>query len=131
MLQSLSQVGTNCHKVQNVLVSWGVCSLLTMPQPPWGGESSRSRCETTRERVELFWGWLFHAHRPTHRAGNTLYTAQAHNFVNSILLENIHVLKTQESVGWEGSWQREEEAAGPDRLAFWFQVCHLFAGPGH
>lgn len=49
MLQSLSQVGTNCHKVQNVLVSWGVCSLLTMPQPPWGGESSRPRCETTRE----------------------------------------------------------------------------------
>lgn len=37
MSESLSQVGTNCHKVQNVLVSWGVCSSLTMPQPPWGG----------------------------------------------------------------------------------------------
>lgn len=37
MLESLSQVGTNCHKVQNVLVAWGVCSLLKMPQPPWGG----------------------------------------------------------------------------------------------
>lgn len=36
MLESLSQVGTNCHKVQNVLVAWGVYSLLTMAHPPWG-----------------------------------------------------------------------------------------------
>lgn len=36
MLESLSQVGTNCLKVQNVPVAWGVCSLLTMAQPPWG-----------------------------------------------------------------------------------------------
>lgn len=128
MLQSLSQVGTNCHKVQNVLVSWGVCRLLTMPQPPWGGGKQPLRCETAQE------GRLFHpfrAHRTTHGTGNTLSAAQEHNFVSGIMSENIHALKTQESVGWEGSWQREKEAAGADRLAFWFLLCHLFVGPGH
>lgn len=68
MLQSLSQVGTNCHKVQNVLVSWGVCSLLTMPQPPWGGGSSR--------RAGAVWGLAFSCSRTHARKGtHTLHSA--------------------------------------------------------
>lgn len=42
MLESLCQVGTNCHKLQNVLVAWGVCGWFTMPQPPWGGGKRQS-----------------------------------------------------------------------------------------
>lgn len=57
MLESLSQVGTNCPKVQNILVAWGVCGLLTMPQPPWGGGKG-SHCPDVRQ-LRRVWGWVF------------------------------------------------------------------------
>lgn len=57
MLESLSQVGTNCHKVQNVLVAWGVCSLLTMPQPPWGGGKGSPSPDV--RQLRRVWGWGF------------------------------------------------------------------------
>lgn len=78
MLESLSQVGANCHKVQNVLVSWGVCSLFPMPQPPWGeGKQQLSGFENSG-RVEGCFLFFFHVHRPTHTDPRTLYTARTH-----------------------------------------------------
>lgn len=94
MLESLSQVGTNCHKVQNVLVSWGVCSLLSMPQPPWGkGKGSRSPYMRTQEGWGQFFVFLSrtqtHAHCTLHKHTCILLPRKS---VTSIMFRSIHFL---------------------------------------
>lgn len=70
MLQSLSQVGSNCHKVQNVLVSWGVCSLLTMLPPPWGGGKQPLPTGVRQlRRAGAVWGLAFSGSRAHARNG--------------------------------------------------------------
>ena len=73
MSESLSQVGTNCHKVQNILVVWGACNLLTMPQPPWGGDEGSHSPDVG---VGFFLSF-FHAHRPS-TEWETHYTTHTH-----------------------------------------------------
>lgn len=112
MLESLSQVGTNCPKVQNILVAWGVCSSLTMPQPPWGGGKG-SHCPDVRQ-LRRVWGWFFFfslsCTQAQRRMGNTLYITHTYacthtrthahthtrthtllccNFVNRIMFESM------------------------------------------
>ena len=124
MLESLSQVGTNCHKVQNVLVAWGVCSLLTMPQPPWGGgKGSRSPDVRQLRRV---WGWgvwvlfFFHAHSPS-TEWETHYVQRAHahthrllhyNFINSIMFDFFFNQRVSAVGGIMAKRKRKQTLAG-------------------
>lgn len=72
MLESLSQVGTNCHKVQNVLVAWGVYSLLTMAHHPGVEADTSHSSDGSNSRAFCYFFFFCLAFRSTCKTGSTL-----------------------------------------------------------